>query len=240
MTTLMYMDEAALLEAEVRVNAVEQEGDATFLVLDRTPFYPQGGGQPSDIGTIAGEGFVFTVSKAVLVDGVVHHFGEPLQGEPTCGDAYAQVDPQRRAVHAALHTGGHLVMTAMYELAGLRAVKGHHFPDGPYVTFEGVLDEDEKADLLDSLQRRLDEMVAADAGIEVESTTIDELRAEGVFMPAAVPTDKPTRVVTTFGYRSPCGGTHLERTGGLTGLKVRRLRNKAGSTRVTYELAEGE
>ena len=238
MTTLMYMDEAAPLEAEVQVIAIEHEGEATCLVFNRTPFYPQGGGQPSDVGTIVGDGFVFAVAKAVLSDGVVRHFGEPLQGKPACGDAYARVDPKPRAVHAALHSGGHLVMTAMFELAGLRAAKGHHFPDGAYVVFDGVLDEDEKADLLDSLQGRLDEMVAADASIELELTTIEELRSEGVFMPTAIPTDKPTRVVTTFGYRSPCGGTHLERTGGLAGLKVRRLRNKAGSTRVAYELDE--
>lgn len=238
MTKLLYIQKPGQLESDVRVTAVEREGDATFLVLDRTPFYPQGGGQPSDVGTITGDGFVFSVVKTVLTDGVVRHFGEPLEGEPAPGEAHARIDPQQRALHAALHSGGHLVMTAMFELAGMRAVKGHHFPDGPYVVFDGALDEEAKEELLDRLQHRLDEMVAADASIDVQLTTVDELRSEGVFMPSAVPTDKPTRVVTTFGYRSPCGGTHLERTGGLAGLKVRRVRNKSGNTRVAYELDE--
>jgi alanyl-tRNA synthetase len=123
----------------------------------------------------------------------------------------------------------------------MRAVKGFHFPQGAYVEFDGTLDEATKAELVEALQRRIDELVAADEEVLVESTTVGELVAEGVFMPTGVPTDKPTRVVTTCGYRSPCGGTHVVRTGELAGLRVRRVKSKSGRTRVAYEVAvEGE
>ena len=237
MTDLAYITAPEQIEMDTTVQSVETGEGGIALVLDRTPFYPQGGGQPSDIGMIEGDGFKFAVRKAVLVDGVVHHHGGIVEGEPAAAEARATIDADRRALHARLHSGGHLIMTAVFELAGLRAVKGYHFPDGPYVEFDGTLDEEAKAELADSLQQRIDEMIEADEEVGVESTTVGELVAEGVFMPTHVPADKPTRVVTTFGYRSPCGGTHVARTGELAGLHVRRIKAKSGRTRVAYEIA---
>jgi Ser-tRNA(Ala) deacylase AlaX len=236
-TELAYMSMADQPEIDANALPVEDIDGAVVLILDRTPFYPQGGGQPSDVGTITGEGFTFAVRKALLVDGVVHHHGEVVDGDPAPGPVRARIDEQARALHAALHSGGHLIMTAMFELTGLRAIKGYHFPDGAYVEFDGALDEETKAEMAESLQRLIDEMVAADEELSVQSTTAGELLAEGVFMPAGIPTDKPTRVVTTCGYRSPCGGTHVARTGDLAGLKVRRVKNKSGRARVAYEIA---
>lgn len=240
MTELAYMSAPDQTEIEANVLSVENDNGGVALIMDRTPFYPQGGGQPSDTGTIEGDGFAFAVHKAVLVDGVVHHQGSVLTGEPAPGAVTARIDTETRDRHAALHSGGHLIMTAMFELTGLRAVKGFHFPDGPYVEFEGTLDEQTKAELVEALQRRIDEMVAADEEVLVESTTVGELVAEGVFMPTEIPADKPTRVVTTCGYRSPCGGTHVGRTGELSRLRVRRVKSKSGRTRVAYEVAAGQ
>ncbi len=236
MTDLAYMTAPEQTEMEAVVESVESQSGYVTLTLDRTPIYPQGGGQPSDIGMIEGDGYTFAIRKAVLLDGVVHHQGIVLEGEPSPGSAHVKIDPERRSLHAALHSGGHLIMTAMFELTGMRAVKGYHFPEGPYVEFEGTLDEKTKGDLPDALQRRIDEMVASDEEITVESTNAGELAAEGVYMPAEIPADKPTRVVTTCGYRSPCGGTHVARTGKLAGLRIRRIKSKKGRTRVAYAI----
>lgn len=236
-TELTYLSEPERSQIDVNVQAVETDERGMKLILDRTPFYPQGGGQPSDVGVIEGDGFKFTVRKALLADGVVEHFGVPLEGEPVVGRARAAIEAAPRALHAKLHSGGHLIMTAMFELTGLRAVKGYHFPDGPYVEFDGVLDESAKAGIAEALQRRLNEMATADEEISAQLTTRAQLDAEGVFIPMEIPADKPTRVVSTFGYRSPCGGTHVARSGELAGLRVRKVKSKSGRTRVTYELA---
>jgi Ser-tRNA(Ala) deacylase AlaX len=238
MTELAYVTAPDQTDLEAHVRAVEAVNGHVDVVLDRTPFYPQGGGQPSDVGIIEGSGFTFAVHKVVLVAGVVHHQGVVVSGDPAEGLVHARIDRERRAANAALHTAGHLVMTAMFELTGMRAVKGYHFPDGPYVEFEGVMEDAAKATVVEALAHRLDEMVAADEPILVEETTVGELLAAGVFMPAEVPANKPTRVVTTFGYRSPCGGTHVARTGELPRLGVRRVKVKSGHTRVAYELSE--
>ncbi len=63
---------------------------------------------------------------------------------------------------------------------------------------------------------------------------MEALRAAGVHMPAETPEGKPTRVVITSGYVSPCGGTHVKKLGALTGLKVKGVKVKSGRTRVSY------
>jgi len=236
MTELAYLASPSQTETDAQLSTVEDEAGAMSLVLDRTPFYPQGGGQPSDTGVIEGDGFVFEVRKASLQEGIVHHHGVPVQGNPAPGPVHAKIDVDRRALHARLHTGGHLIMTAMYELTGLRAVKGYHFPEGPYVEFDGTLDETARDGLIERLQQRIDEMVAVDTPVLVESTSVSELKAAGVFIPGEIPADKPTRVVTTFGYKSPCGGTHVGNSGELAGLRIRKIKSKSGRTRVSYEL----
>lgn len=235
MTDLSYMTAPDQMEMEAMVECVENEDGYVILTLDRTPIYPQGGGQPSDTGTIQGDGYTFAIRKAVLVEGVVRHQGIVLDGEPSPGPAHVKIDPERRSLHAALHSGGHLIMTAMFELTGMRAVKGYHFPDAPYVEFEGMLDEEAKGDVLEALQRRIDEMVESDEEITVESASASELAAEGVYIPAEIPAGMPMRIVTTCGFRSPCRGTHVARTGEMAGLRVRRIKSKKGRSRIAYE-----
>ena len=239
MTELAYMNAPQETEIEATVERVEELDGQLALILDRTPIYPQGGGQPSDTGTIEGDGFVFAIRKAVLVDGEVFHTGDVLEGGPAPGPVEVRVDGSRRARNAALHSGGHLVMTSMFELTGRRAVKGYHFPDGPYVEVEGALTENEKEEVASALQRRVDAMVAADEAIAVESIPADELTARGIYAPVPPPQGKPCRVVTTCGYRSPCGGTHVSSTGELAGLRIRRIKSKKGRTRIAYGIEEG-
>src|SRR5579875_64866 len=136
MTQLAYISTPEATEAEVEVLSVGEEAGAVSVILDSTPFYPQGGGQPSDTGVITGPGFEFVVRKAVLIDGTVHHLGQFVEGSSAHGPGRACVDLERRRLHARLHTAGHLVMTAIYELREMRAIKGFHFPEGPYVEFE--------------------------------------------------------------------------------------------------------
>lgn len=233
-THLAYLDDDQNLTLEASLTEIVDDASGPVLILDVTPFYPQGGGQPSDIGTIVAPTFSFQVSKARLQDGVVLHGGTVVSGQPEPGTITAEVDPAPRTAHAKLHSGGHLIMTAMYELTGARAQKGYHFPQGPYVEFEGVVPETERSALQASMQDRLDAMVEADEPITAQFTTLERLQEQGVYVPTELPVDKPTRVVTTFDYVSPCGGTHVSSSGVLRGLKVRAIKAKSGVTRVSY------
>lgn len=241
-TELAYMDDSELYEmssnvVDVRPPAVGST--QTTVVLDSTVFYPQGGGQPTDLGTIDTGSSSFDVERVSFADGEVLHQGILISGSLSIGEAVtSHVDPDRRRLHARLHTGGHVVMTAMDRLLGFPSVKGYHFPDGPYVEFEGTVPPEDRDALLQRMQELIDQLVNEDSPVTARFESVDQLRASGVHIPTEMPAGKPTRVVLTAGYLSPCGGTHVKSLGALRGLKVRGIKSKSGNTRVSYTLEE--
>ena len=237
-TDLVYLDAPDLYESTGTVTKVTPnfEGGITA-VLDKTIFYPQGGGQPTDKGVISTESGEFQVSRVSFVDGDVLHNGRFSAGQISPGDvARLTIDEELRKHHARLHTGGHLVMTAVDRLLGYPATKGYHFPDGPYVEFGGNIPAEKRDSTVGEIQSLLDVLVAENSDVTWEFESVDALRAKDVHIPAEIPAGKPTRVVLTAGYYSPCGGTHVRRLGLLDGLKCRSVKVKSGKTRVSYSI----
>ncbi|MFV2195048.1 alanine--tRNA ligase-related protein [Nocardiopsis sp. LOL_012] len=236
-TELSYLDDSEVYESVAQVARVsrEAEGEAVVVTLNKTIFYPQGGGQPTDKGVISTDGGSLQVERASFVDGDVLHSGVLTSGEIKEGEfAKLVIDASRRNIHAQLHTGGHLVMTAVDRLLGLPATKGYHFPNGPYVEFMGVVPQERRESLVQEIQEELDRLVEEDSPVTARYDTVENLKASGVYIPAEIPAGKPTRVVVTSGYQSPCGGTHVKSLGELGGLKVKGVKVKSGKTRVSY------
>lgn len=106
-----------VLECEAYVDEVEQKDGKTIVYLDKTIFYPQGGGQPYDMGTIAGGDIVFTVVEVRYSEGKVQHIGhfnhDRFMNDET---VVCRVDAERRALHTRLHSGGHVLDMAVNEL----------------------------------------------------------------------------------------------------------------------------
>lgn len=241
MAYMKYLEDTELFSSEAIVTEMDEGVGIAVpsITLDETIFYPQGGGQPTDIGTISSGESVFAVDRVSYRDGEIYHSGTVRSGSFRQGDIVTlQIDGERRMRNAKLHTGGHLVMTAVDRLLRMPAVKGYHFPDGPYVEFMGVIDPDRREAVLASLQSELDSLVAEDSAVSAEFTTPEDLRRDNIYVPAEIPAGKPTRVVVTSGYRSPCGGTHVKLLGELTGLTIRGIKSKSGHTRISY-LIEG-
>ncbi|NVI91637.1 alanine--tRNA ligase-related protein [Actinomadura sp. BRA 177] len=236
-TRLLYLDDSRRTEADATIVRVHDDGGETTVVLDETIFYPQGGGQPTDRGRLTTARGGLDVRRVAFVNGEVLHIG-PAEGVLDAGQTVRlSVDPEVRRQHALLHTGGHLVMTAVDRLVGYHPTKGYHFPNGPYVEFGSALPVEERASFAAKVQDVMDGMVAEDSEVTSYFCEPDGLRADGVHVPAEIPAGKPTRVVVTAGYRSPCGGTHVRRLGELAGLKVRNVKVKSGRTRVSYTVA---
>ncbi|KAJ2361392.1 hypothetical protein IW150_007253, partial [Coemansia sp. RSA 2607] len=187
------------------------------LTLDRTLFYPQGGGQPTDIGTITSATGVFTVRHVAMHDGSVFHFGSGALPAPA-DRVTMHVDEPTRLRNARCHSAGHLVFSLVTAEPGwaMRERKGHHFADGAYVEFDGVMPPEED---VAAFQRRVDAAVAADLPVHVY--------------------DKPDglRYVRIAEYaENPCGGTHVRSTAELRGLTVRKIarRAKNATTKLSY------
>ena len=108
-TKRTYYDDWLQLNGEARVSAVMENpaGDGTHIVmLDQTIFHPQGGGQPTDVGTMTSNGVVFTVQKvsADMATGHIFHIGSAAGGNFSSGDCVAlAVDEETRRTCTRLH-----------------------------------------------------------------------------------------------------------------------------------------
>lgn len=239
-TKLLYLEQNFLYKVSAQVLAITERDDKKALVLDQTIFYPQGGGQPADHGEIICPQGRFAVTDVRFVEGVVYHFGSFTQGSCSVGDnVELQIDVPRRELLSRLHTAGHLVDVAM-ERIGLQLMptKAYHFPDNPYVEYQGVLTPEQCADVQQKLQTAVDALIKEDLPVTHRLAHKDELAAICSHVPEHFPEGKPVRVVTISNFAAcPCGGTHVASSTQLGKLEIRKIKSKGGVVRVSYLLA---
>ncbi len=220
MTELLFRDDAALDHCEAKVVAVSSAG----IVLDRTVFYPAGGGQPGDVGTLDNAKVHDTVKGE---DGAVLHLCE---GElPGVGETVtATLDWDRRFAHMRMHTALHLLSVAIpLPVSGgaIGAEKSRldfDMPDAP---------EDKQA-----IEDALNAMIAADHPISEEWITDAELAANPglVKTMSVMPPSGQGRVrLIRIGDidLQPCGGTHVARTGEIGAVRIGKIEKKGKRNR---------
>jgi Ser-tRNA(Ala) deacylase AlaX len=239
-TYLACLDDSYKFEDEAKVaNTVILEDGRTAVTLDRTIFYPQGGGQPADNGTIQSANGKFSVSDVRLIDGRVLHFGAFLEGSFADGEPVkVNISKDRRMLNARLHSAGHLIDVAVQKLGlDLKPGKGYHFPDGPYVEYEGKLELTDKDELSRKLQLEVFQLVSENLPIKV--TLADDKNAEELCgeLPSYLDKSKPIRVVRIGDNPGcPCGGTHLKELKDLGHMEISKIRTKAEKVKVSYIL----
>lgn len=220
-------------EKELAKNVSSNESAMT---TRQTILYPQGGGQLSDTGTItvANQEPSFTVSLVRKAqDGTIIHFGKPSNGDSSSfskGQIVVQrVDGAKRDYHSQLHTAGHVIGVAMEILMPhMKEVKANHTPKEAGMEYEGLLYNEHKP----LIQAKIDELVQQDLPV-----IISWLDAGTVVDDRAKPGDGPVRMVSIGGLdQSPCGGTHVERTGLVGSISIRKITRKSGISRISYEV----
>jgi len=221
MTELLYLRDQFTTTAAAQVEKIVID-DTVSLILNATIFYPQGGGQPCDTGTIASTTAKFQVTSVKKIDGIVNHFGRFLHGEMHPKETVTlSIDASKRKLHSRLQSAGHLVDAALHSLGltHLEPLKGYHFPDGPYNEYQGIIDNPEE--MKGKIEREANLLI--NRGLPVIVT----------FAP-----DGKTRFVTIKGYPPiPCGGTHVTSLQEIGSLTIRKLRSTKGLTRIAYAIA---
>jgi len=220
MTELLFRDDAELDWCEATVVEVTSAG----VVLDRTVFYPTGGGQPGDTGTLDLARVHDTVKGE---DGTILHLCE---GElPGVGETVtATLDWERRYAHMRMHTALHLLSVAIpFPVSG-----------GSIGAEKSRLDFDmpEAPDDRDAIERALNEMVEADYPIAEEWITDDELAANPALvktMSVTPPTGQGRVRLVRIGDidLQPCGGTHVARTGEIGPVRLGKIEKKGKRNR---------
>jgi len=195
------------------------------LILDQTIFYPQGGGQPSDVGFILSSNGNFEVTKTIFnPDGQVWHLGYFVSGNFEIGqDVVLKIDQQKRLLNARNHTAGHLIDLAIESLElSLVAVKGFHFPIGAYVEYSGEL---ENLDIAEKLEQKVNEIIQQNPKINFE---LQESKHES---------GKPMRIMNVEGFKScPCGGTHVKSALEVGKISIKKIKNNKGNIRISYQI----
>lgn len=232
-TVLTYLDAPDAFDLEAVLAKCAPAADGTHVLhFDQTPFYPQGGGQPSDVGHIQFEnGAALKVIEVRRLPGTVAHRGQ-LCGEVRPGmRAVLMVDPSVRALHSRLHTAGELVCAAVTALGIDHQVSSAiHFPSLARVTLSSLTRVGEER-LSCELQTQIDALVSAKLPVSVRNPTCAERqRVSDVIVAGAI----RTVAIGTVSCR-PCLGTHVPNTGDLGAIGVRQSRRK-GVTNLTYQL----
>ncbi len=238
-TKLLYLENFDLINCTSKVADVLEEDGRTFIVLDQTCFYPQGGGQPYDKGVIENPSGKFNVEEVRFVDGIVRHIGSFASEKFNKGDEVnCLVDQARRELNSKIHSGGHLVDMGVNQWnLGWIPGKGFHFPDGPYVEYAGSLEgvdvEKLKTDLEDTCNKLLIQ------NIKVTSRFMDkeEMKTVCKFVPDYIPEDKPLRVVLFGEFGVPCGGTHVNNLSEIGRLTIRKIKSEGENIRVGYDVS---
>lgn len=241
---------AALEEANRQLFKQQASGDGEghVVVTEQTIFHPQGGGQPSDVGTLTSpsSGATFAVAAVrmdAVRDGQVLHFGHfggaaNVFGE---GDVVEQaIDAEKRLLYSRLHTAGHVLGAAVRhllekEVEGFDELKASHFPDSAACEFQGLIEGRWK----EPIQKKVDEYLAAKMPVEVEWWDEEDFRKHGMerLIPDAglVSPGEKFRVVNIVGAEVyPCGGTHVDTTDLCGETTVKKISRSKGKSRVSY------
>ncbi len=240
-TELLYMQDSYLFEESAKIisTSVYEDG-RKVIVVDRTIFYPQGGGQRFDTGKISNDSATFNVGEVRFVEGQVLHIGNYEKGEFKSGDQVKlQIDRDRRILHSKLQSGGHLIDMAIRKIGYTDLVpsKGAHYPEWSEVDYVGTIAPEVVDSVSGKLQAQLEEMIAQGYEVKIEMSTKEQAQIKCYMLPPELPEDKPIRIVAVWDdLYMPCGGTHVRNVSELKGLKITRVKSKKGITKISYAI----
>ena len=190
-------------------------GDEVNLILDKTPFYGESGGQVGDTGTIAGlNNLEITVENTEKIDGIFVHIGKVESGNIQKGqEVNCRIDAQRRMDISRNHTATHLLHKALREILGENAVQ-----KGSYVAPDRLrFDFQHSKPLTPDERRRLNELVNTyileASEVNTTVTSLAEAKESGATALFGEKYGDTVRMVKIGDYSTElCGGTHVQNT----------------------------
>ena len=224
---LIYIEDSYIKSFDARVSSADGEK----VVLDRTAFYPQSGGQPSDLGSIFRGEEVFRVLSVDPPD-PVHVLDRPglAPGDKVSG----RIDWERRYRFMRSHTACHILSAVIFSETGARITGNQIDLARSRIDFSlEKFDKSEMAAYVDRANRIIIENHTVKTSMlsKTEAMAIPDL----VRLAMAVPDREEIRVVEIEGIdRQACGGTHVGSTGEVKGIKLVKAENKGKSNRRVY------
>ncbi len=206
--------------AAVDLLSADEEG---VIVLDRTPFYAEAGGQIGDSGYLSSVNSKFEVRSCNKNGGNHLHIGRLLSGSIAVGDTLnAAVDSGVRQATELNHSATHLLHAALRELLGEHVTQKGSLVDSERLRFDFSHLEGVKASELKTVEKMVNDQIRSNSLVETHLCDMDAAKERGAMMLFGEKYGDEVRVLSMGGRFSVelCGGTHVERTGDIGLLRV--------------------
>jgi alanyl-tRNA synthetase len=202
---------------------VAGEGEEVKVVLDRTPFYAESGGQIGDHGYLRTAGGLVRVLDTQYGPGdTIVHTGVVQSGEIREGeDVHAEVDRVRREATARAHTATHVVHWTLRHILGEHARQAGSLVAPGRLRFDFPHHSAVPRDVLDQAEELANRRLAEDQPVTIYETTFEEARSQGAIALFGEKYGEFVRVVEVGDYSIElCGGTHVPRTGNVALIRI--------------------
>ncbi|HLY51886.1 MAG TPA: alanine--tRNA ligase [Steroidobacteraceae bacterium] len=211
----------ALLKDGAAVTALAA-GDKGEVVLDRTPFYAESGGQVGDAGELTAPGVRFAVADTQKRGAAHAHIGELVEGAIKVGDTLeARVDARRRQATVLNHTATHLLHAALRAVLGTHVQQKGSLVAPDRLRFDFAHYQAVTADELREIERLVNAQIRANTAGEISVMDYDAAVAAGAMALFGEKYDKEVRVLRLGDFSMElCGGTHVQRAGDIGLFKI--------------------
>ena len=211
------------------------EGDSVVLVLDKTPFYAESGGQVGDLGTLSGEGFSAEVDNTTKdPSGKIYlHAVTVKEGGITVGSSvHAEIDTSRREDIMRNHTAAHLLQSALRQVLGNHVQQAGQLVSEDYLRFDFTHFEAMTAKELIEVEQLVNEKILEGIKVETREMPIEEAKKLGAMALFGEKYGEVVRVVSAGDFSVEfCGGTHVANTSNIGLFKIRQEGSVAAGVR---------
>ena len=226
-TAKLYFRDSSLLEFSATVIDAKPSERGDCVVLDQTAFYPTGGGQPNDIGTLGGAHVVDVLENEA---GTIYHVVEQAGLIKAGQDVIGVIDRARRQDHLQQHSGQHILSQAFVQACGAETRSFHL---GSRTSTIDIELEVPTSEMMRAAEDIANAIVFEDRPMRVHLVNENEAALLPLRKESAVRGDIRVIEVENFDW-SPCGGTHAARTGQIGLIAIRSHERAKKMTRVEF------
>jgi alanyl-tRNA synthetase len=226
-TEKLYFNDSSVLEFDANVLETKPADQGYKVVLDRTAFYPTGGGQPNDTGMLGDARVIDVVEDE---SGIIYHVVEDAASIAKHSTITAKIDADRRRDHMQQHSGQHILSQAFIQTCGAETRSFHLGPRTSTIDIELHSPTDA---LIRAAEEIANAVVFEDRPMRVHVVTDEQASTLPLRKESAVQGNIRVIEIEDFDW-SPCGGTHAARTGQVGLIAVKSYERAKKMTRVEF------
>jgi len=208
------------------------EGEKGQVILDRSPFYAEAGGQVGDTGELICGDSVFRIDDTQKEEGYYFHSGAMKAGSLKTGDTVKPVVDHRRKDIERNHSATHLLQYALREVLGPAVEQAGSLVKPDRLRFDFTFKRGLTSEEIRRVEEKVNERILSNDEVQFEETTVEDAKSRGVIALFGEKYAEKVRIVNIGGYSMElCGGTHVRRTGDIGLFKILREGSVASGIR---------